>query len=349
MKKHSMSININKKTISFCFLLTFLIISYIIVSYIESKAAFSNEAKLDNMLDKMDIVVGGEAVGIKILATGVLVMDAEKQPNLLVGDIILEVNNTPIDSNSALISEVQKANGNKISLKVDRNGEIKNITVNAEYSETNNMYELGLWVKDSSAGVGTISFYDRKNMLFAALGHGITETNNNIILPINSGAIVKTRITEINKGEKKNPGDIKGILYTNVLGQIISNTAHGIYGSLEENILEKKDSISVAKKIDVVEGPAKIYCTLGDNKVNEYNVNIERVLYNSSGNKNMVIKIIDKELLEKTGGIIQGMSGSPIVQNGKLIGAVTHVFYNDPTQGYGVFAETMIKDIQNIK
>jgi len=349
MKIHSISIKENKKTIIFSLLLAFLVISYIVVSYIESKAAISNEAKFDNMLDDMEICIGGEAVGIKILATGVLVMESEKNADISVGDIILEVNSTPIDSNTALISEVQKANGNNVSLKINRNGEIQKITVKPEYSEVTKMYELGLWVKDSSAGVGTISFYDRKNNLFAALGHGITETNNNVIIPINSGAIVKTKITEVNRGEKKNPGDIKGILYTNVLGQIITNTPYGIYGTLEENMDKTKDTIRVANKLDVVEGPAKIYCTLENNKVEEYDVNIERVLYNSSGNKNMVVKITDEKLIQKTGGIIQGMSGSPIVQNGKLIGAVTHVFYNDPTQGYGVFAETMINDMVNIE
>lgn len=127
-------------------------------------------------------------------------------------------------------------------------------------------------------------------------------------------------------------GDIKGVLYTDVLGQIIKNTAYGIYGSLEENMYKEKNTIEVASKLEIVEGPAKIYCTLDDNKVNEYDVNIERVLYNSTGNKNMVIKITDEVLLEKTGGIVQGMSGSPIVQNGKLVGAITHVFYNEPTE-----------------
>lgn len=348
MKLHSISIKNKKKAVIFTLLLSFLIISYIVVSYIESKAAFSNEAKLDSILKEMDICLGGEAVGIKILATGVLVMESENHKDIMVGDIILEINNTPIDSNNALISEIQKANGDAVNLKIKRNGEIKNILVKPEYSSASKLYELGLWVKDSSAGVGTISFYDRKGNLFAALGHGITETRNNIIIPINSGAIVRTKITEINRGETKNPGDIKGILYTNVLGQIIKNTTNGIYGILESDIHKNKSSIDIATKSDITEGPAKIYCTLSDNIVEEFSVNIERVLYNSSGNKNMVIKITDETLLEKTGGIIQGMSGSPIVQNGKLIGAVTHVFYNDPTQGYGVFIENMINDIMNI-
>ncbi len=338
----------SKKTIAFISLLIFLIISYILVGYIESKAAFSNENKLAKTLDNMEICIGGEAVGIKILATGVLVMSADEQPKLSVGDIILEINKVAIDSNAELVSEVQKSNGQNINLKIDRNGEIKNISVTANYSNLSNMYELGIWVKDSSAGVGTVSFYDKNNMCFACLGHGITETTNNIIIPINSGGIVKTRITEIKKGESKNPGDIKGILYTNVLGQIIKNTAYGIYGILEEDMCTIKEEIKVASKLDIKEGKAKIYCTLENNKVEEFEINIERILYNSSGNKNMVIKITDEKLLEKTGGIVQGMSGSPIVQDNKLVGAITHVFYNDPTQGYAVFAENMINDMASI-
>lgn len=349
MKIQSFSIHKNKKTIAFVFLLGFLILSYIIVSYIESKAAFADEATIDNVLKNAEICLGGEAVGIKILSTGVLVMESEENKNIHIGDIILEINDVPIDSNSALISEIQKSNGQDIELKIQRDDELKNILVTPNYSETTKMYELGLWVKDSSAGVGTISFYDKKSNKFAALGHGITETNNNIIIPIHSGAIVKTKITEITKGEKKSPGDIKGILYTNVLGQLITNTHCGIYGILEENIHQNKEEIEVAKKLDIHEGKAKIYCTLEDNKIEEFEINIERVLYNSSGNKNMVIKITDDKLLEKTGGIVQGMSGSPIVQNNKLVGAITHVFYNDPTQGYAVFAETMVNDMLNAK
>ena len=349
MNIHFITIKNSKKILSFIFLLIFLIIAYIIIGLMETKSAFSSESKLNSKLKDMEICIGGEAVGIKILATGVLVMGVENQPDLSIGDIILEVNDTPIDSNKALVEQVQKLNGKDISLKINRDGEIKKVVVGAEYSNITKMYELGIWVKDSSAGVGTISFYDRKNMRFASLGHGITETANNVIIPINSGAIVKTKITEITKGERKKPGDIKGVLYTNVLGQIITNTKFGVYGSLESNLCENKEKIEVAGKLDVHEGIAKIYCTLEEGKTEEFEINIERVLYNSSGNKNMVIKITDKNLLERTGGIVQGMSGSPVVQNGKLVGAITHVFYNDPTQGYAVFAETMVNDMANIK
>lgn len=206
MKIQTLDISNKKKAITFVFLLLFLIFSYILVSYIEAKAAFSSETKLGDSLKNMEICLGGEAVGIKILATGVLVVGIDNTSPLLIGDIILEINGVAIDSNDALISEVQKAeNKESISLKVNRDNQLITVNVKATYSESSNTYELGLWVKDSSAGVGTISFYDRKNNTFASLGHGITETTNNIIIPISSGGIVKTKITEVTKGARKAP------------------------------------------------------------------------------------------------------------------------------------------------
>ena len=180
-------------------------------------------------------------------------------------------------------------------------------------------------------------------------GHGITETEDNIIVPIKSGAIVKSEVKEINKGYSNNPGDIRGILYKEVEGEILKNTANGIYGKVEENsLLEGKETIEVLAKKEIKEGKALVYCALDDDKVNSYEIMIEKVIYESKGNRSMVIHIIDKKLLEKTGGIIQGMSGSPIVQNGKLVGAITHVFVNDATRGYAVFIENMIEDIKGI-
>ena len=158
MNIHSNSIKNNKRAIVFILLLAILISLYILVSYIDSKKVFSSEIKLDNLLDDMEICIGGEAVGIKILATGVLVMESEINKDIFTGDIILEVNEIPIDSNKSLISEIQKANGNKVILKIQRNNEIKEVAVIPIFSKNTNMYELGLWVKDSSAGVGTVSF-----------------------------------------------------------------------------------------------------------------------------------------------------------------------------------------------
>lgn len=339
-----------KKIISLSFLLLFLISAYILISYMESKSVFSTESEIEKTIEKMKIYVGGEAAGIKLLATGVLVVENEQNNGVLVGDIILEIEGNSIDTYVALQKHLQEYQDKEITLKIDRNGDIIYKKIKAIYSEANDMYELGLWVKDSSAGVGTISFYDKKAGRFAALGHGITETSDNVVLPIKSGGLVRTKITDVRKGESNSPGDMRGTLYKEVIGQIRKNTINGIYGDIENNtFFEGKEEVEVCKKLDVKEGKAKIYCTLLDNKVEEYEIKIEKVLYGSKNNKNMIIQITDEKLLDQTGGIIQGMSGSPIVQNGKLVGAITHVFLNDPKEGYGVFAENMIKDMDDMK
>lgn len=191
-----------------------------------------------------------------------------------------------------------------------------------------------------------VTFYELMTNSFAALGHGITETRNNVILPIKSGAIVKSRITNINKAKPKEPGDLRATIYKDIYGQIRKNSANGIYGTLENNSLteSKKELIEAASKEEIKVGKAHIYCTL-DEQIEKFEIEITNVLYDTLGNKNMIISVTDETLIEKTGGIVQGMSGSPIVQNGKLVGAVTHVFLNNPKKGYAVFIEKMIEDM----
>ena len=335
-----------KKIITLALLLAFLSIFYVVISYMESKEVFSTGSKLEKTIENMEIYLGGEAAGIKLLSTGVLVIENEQNNGIEVGDVILEIGGNVIETNTELQNYVQEYKDSEISLKIDRNGDTIIQKIKSVYSQGNKKYELGLWVKDSSAGVGTISFYDKISGRFAALGHGITETSDNVVFPISTGGLVKTSITNIKRGENNFPGDMRGTLYKEVIGQIRKNTINGIYGNIEiKTYYEGKEAIQVTPKIDIKEGKAIIYCTLLDNKVHEYEIEVTKVLYGSKGNKNMMIRITDEELLKQTGGIIQGMSGSPIVQNGKLIGVVTHVFLNDPTQGYGVFIENMIEDM----
>ncbi len=268
---------------------------------------------------------------------------------LKIGDVILEANSTRIETNSELIEVAQTSEGKSIDLKVDRQGENINTTITPIKDESNGEYKLSLWVKDSSAGVGTITFYDKVTGKFAALGHGVTETKENYILPITAGGITKTNIYSIKKGVSKNPGELKGVVSNELVGEIVGNTDKGIYGTFsDKSYFSEKKEIEILPKTKVKEGKASILCTLDDNSVKEYSINIEKVLLTSTGNKNMIIKITDEKLINKTGGIVQGMSGSPIIQNGKLVGAVTHVFLNDPTKGYGVFIENMIDDMSNI-
>ena len=328
--------NNSKKGKILLVLLFFLISSYLVIQYFESNQVIANKVEFDKEKENLKIILGGEACGIKLLSEGVLVVEVDnKDLKLNVGDVILKIDDTNVDSNNEIIEYInKKENSNKeITLTVNKNGSIKKIKGTPKYNNDTGLYELGLWVKDSSAGVGMITFYEDSSKSFAALGHGITETSKNVVLPISTGAIVKSKIVKINKGVPEAPGDIRSTIYKDVLGQIRKNTLNGIYGILETDdlIKGKNEYISVAYKNEIKTGKAHIYCTLDNEGPKKYEIEIKNVFYDSTTNKNMIIKITDKNLLEKTGGIIQGMSGSPIVQNGKLIGAVTHVFLNDPT------------------
>lgn len=293
-------------------------------------------------------ILGGEAVGIKLLASGVLVMGNDRtDTDLKVGDVILEVNGCKIETNAEL--EEYASLGQKLSLTVEREGKTINIEIEPRLGQTTGEYKLGLWVKDSSAGVGTVTFYEKDTLKFAALGHAITETSNQNILPITTGGITKTEIYMIKKGIAKIPGELKGTLTNDTLGQIYTNSQNGIFGYIEDkDKFQNQEVIEISTKEEIETKEAYIYVTLDDNIKKKYKIEIEKVYLNSTDNKNIAIRIVDDELISKTGGIVQGMSGAPIVQNGKLIGCITHVLLDDPLRGYGAFIENMIKDMENI-
>ena len=267
--------------------------------------------------------------------------------NIKIGDIILSVNENKISTGNDLNKYIKESNGNEITLEIKRNGETLYLNVLPKYDEISESYKLGLFVKDSSAGVGTVTFYEKNNNYFAALGHAVTETAENYILPITSGAITSTHIYSIKKGAASSPGEIKGTVSNDIIGEIHGNTDKGIYGVYENSDIDYKE-IKIASCLDIKEGKASILVTLEDNKLEEFEIEIEKVLLTSTGNKNMIIRITDENLIEKTGGIIQGMSGCPILQDEKLVGAITHVFLNDATRGYGVFIENMIFDMLSV-
>lgn len=336
-----------KKVILSIVCIVVLVLAYITINFKELNSIYAMEKKVINQTANMEFALGGEAAGIKLLATGVLVMGIDREDcPLQIGDIILEVNNNKIETNLELLQYAKKSEGKDLLLKVNRQESEIEISIKPELDEISNEYKLGLWVKDSSAGVGTITFYEKNTGKFASLGHGVTETNENYILPITTGAITKTKIYSITKGQVKLPGELKGSITSDIIGDIGLNTEKGIYGYIYDvESIETKETIEVLPKTKIKEKEAYIYCTLDNNEKKAYKIEIQKVILNSTGNKNMIIKIVDEELLEKTGGIVQGMSGSPIVQDGKLVGAVTHVFLNDPTKGYGVFIENMIDDM----
>lgn len=304
------------------------------------------------------VVLGGELFGVKLYTDGVIVVDTDvvetengkenpaEKAGLKVGDIIKTVNNKNISTTKELANEIQKSNGNVMKFSIVRNN--KNITIEFKtYKEkSSGKYKAGLWVRDSTAGLGTVTFYDSSENSFAGLGHGIYDVDTNEIMPMNSGEVYSAYVKGIYKSSAGSVGELCGVITGKATGKLCSNNDMGIYGYTKT---KKTEMVPVAVKQEVTTGAAKIYCTLDDGGVKEYDIEIKKIFSNSdSVNKDMIISVTDEELLQKTGGIVQGMSGSPIIQNGKLVGAVTHVFVNDPTKGYGIFAEKMIDTAENM-
>ena len=268
------------------------------------------------------------------------------------GDTIVKANNVQINTTDDLINTVNNSNGKEIKLEYISDEETKECSI-LPVKQENNEYKLGLWVRDSAAGVGTVTFYDPETKTFGALGHGISDIDTGELIDIASGEFVTTRILNIEKGENGTPGKIQGSIEKQEnIGTINKNTKFGIYGTvnnLNSLNLDNSKEVEVATRDEIKKGKATILCSLDNNKPKEYEIEIEEIYKdNNYDNKSMEIKVTDKELLEKTGGIIQGMSGSPIIQNGKFIGAVTHVLVNNPEEGYGVFADIMIKQSKEV-
>jgi len=308
------------------------------------------------------VVPTGNLIGLKLYTNGVLIIgitEIKDQDGIIrkpyenldikEGDTIIEINNQEIDSSKTLQNIINNSKGKSLEIKYVRNEEIKTSQITpAKISE--NEYRLGLWVRDSASGVGTMTFYDPKTQKFAALGHGISDSDTDRLLNIEKGEMVNSRIINITKGRKGFPGEIKGsISKEKSIGHVNQNTNFGIFGKLETTpqTLEKySQGIEIALRDEIQLGKATILTTIENNKIEEFEIEITELYEeNNINNKSMKITITDEMLLEKTGGIICGMSGSPIIQNNKVIGALTNVLVSDPTTGYGVFADTMIKEM----
>ncbi len=305
------------------------------------------------------VTLGGELFGVKLYTDGVLVVDTDtvdtengvlspaSEAGLKIGDLIKSVNNEKISSTKELIQKIQASKGNKMSFSVLRNNKVLNIEFCTFKEKYSGKYKAGLWVRDSSAGLGTVTFYDNENGTFGGLGHGIYDIDTNELMPINRGEVYSAYVNGIYKSSSGNVGELCGVITGEALGDLYINNDLGVYGFIKS---KKSNSVPVAVRQEVKEGKASIFCTLDDDGVKEYEIEIKKIFTNSdSVNKNMVIEVTDKALLEKTGGIVQGMSGSPVIQNGKLVGAVTHVFVDNPTKGYGIFAENMLETARSLE
>ena len=311
-----------------------------------------------------ELVVGGQAIGVKLHTKGALIVGISEvttpdgsivnpalQAGLQTGDIIEKVNNEVVENATHLSKLINKySSSGTIKLTIIRRGNTLNVDIKPQKDKSDGIYKLGTWVRDSTAGVGTLTFYDPETMKYASLGHAITDIDTKTNLCVGNGEIVISKIIDIKKGDRGTPGELKGSFSDQdvAIGSINKNTDFGIYGKLNKKLKNPiySEPLEVGRMDNVKLGKATILCTIDSGGVKEYECEIVKVnLQDEPSPKGMVVKITDSRLLNKTGGIVQGMSGSPIIQNGKIIGAVTHVFINDPTQGYGIFVEWMLEQL----
>ena len=298
------------------------------------------------------IIPGGETIGIEVNSKGVLVVgfyevDSKyigKDAGFLIGDTITEINNTKVNNIDEMVKAVNEEadSNNQLDVTIIRNGKSSNLTLDM-ICDSDAVCKTGLYVKDEITGIGTLTYIDPKTTIFGALGHEITERTTGERFEIKDGKIFKATVTDNTKSENGSPGEKNATYDESVTyGKINSNEEAGIFGKYTSELLET-EALEVGTKDDVKKGKAVIRTVINGNEVKEYNINILNI-NKDSDIKNILFEIKDDELLNETGGVIQGMSGSPIIQNNKIIGAVTHVIVSDAKKGYGIFITTMLEE-----
>lgn len=305
------------------------------------------------------VVPGGDVFGIKLYTKGIIVVDIDSvttkngsadpavSAGLKCGDIITHIGGIEALSSQQLTDAVEQSEGKKLNLTVERNGEAFELSLKPELS-VNGSYKAGIWVRDSSAGIGTVTFYDDNAGMFAGLGHGVCDVDTGKIMPLNNGEAVRARVNGFYKSSAGNPGELCGVFTDSAIGTLRVNHDMGVYGELIQP--SGKKTIPVALENEVRLGEAQMITTVDESGPQYYDIEIVKIYPSSDlSARNMIIKVTDPELLKKTGGIVQGMSGSPIIQNSMLVGAVTHVFISDPSQGYAVFSQRMIETMDSVR
>ena len=288
------------------------------------------------------LIPGGCTVGIKLHTRGLVITQlaegsAAKEAGLKKGDIIVEVDGEEVHTTQAL---KERMADDEVVVTVLRNGR------EAEFCVMPKTGQLGAYVRDSIAGIGTLTYYDPMTGAFGALGHGVNDAATACLIPVEDGAVLHSSVVEVAKGKSGTPGELKGKFdLSKILGSVQQNSVHGIFGTLTTPISAKP--LPVAAEDEVRLGKATILANVSGNAVKSYTVEVLKIYPNAQETgRNLLLKVTDRELLEATGGIVQGMSGSPIIQDGKIVGAVTHVLVNDPTRGYGIFIENMLNTAQ---
>ena len=313
----------------------------------------------------IELYAGGNSVGVRGSTDGVLavgysdlttgegeVESPAQNGGIQIGDRLISVNGNKIKNSKDLSKKINESKSENVEILIERNGE--EITKNINLSKNaDGDYKIGLWVRDSTAGVGTLTFYDKESGKYGAIGHPITDSETEKILSIKNGDLLNSSIISIKKGVKGNPGELRGIFSSDKkpIGNVTGNTQCGIFGSMNTENLKNinNKTYKVGWRDEIQPGPAQIITTIDEEGPKLYDIEIVKLAKQDSiSTKSMVIKITDERLLEKTGGVVQGMSGSPIIQNDKIIGAVTHVLVNKPEVGYGIYIEWMLKDAKII-
>lgn len=332
---------------------------------------FSNETKLlelpmkdltISVLPEKTLIPGGHSVGIKMDVSGVLIVGLEEistdqgkvnpglNAGLQIGDSVLSIEGTAVNNANDVKRILNQGElGRSVNLRIQRKGEVNNVTVNPVKSKEDGSWKLGVWVKEKTAGLGTVTYYDPESNIIGALGHGITDNTTGQILKVAEGQMMFSRVESVLQGKSGKPGEIRGIFYEadQPMGALVHNSTFGIFGKAETKVTNPmySEPLKVGYQSEIQLGPAQILTTIDGNTIEAFDIEIEKIHRQSKPDtKGMVIRVTDKRLLDKSGGIVQGMSGSPILQGGKIIGAVTHVLVNDPERGYGIFIEWMLKE-----
>ncbi len=301
-----------------------------------------------------EVIPGGMAFGVKFFTEGAVVLGTTgvetgsgmvtpaKDAGLRAGDVILRAGGSEFETANELISIISGCSGKPIVIAYMRNGNEETVTVTPARDIENGCYRIGVLVRDSTAGIGTVTFIDPQTRDFGGLGHGIYDSETGTLLPLGRGAVVDVDIIDVEKSEKNHPGSLRGEFGRVAVGELWDNCDEGVFGRFSEIPDTSCEPMQIATQEEIKEESAIIRTTLSGNRIEEYEIEIERIYKNSGSTKNFLVRVTDERLIEKTGGIVQGMSGSPIIQNGKLVGAVTHVLIDDPTRGYGISIENML-------
>lgn len=329
------------------------ILAFFIISVMSVTQVFAIPSK---------VIPIGRTAGIAVMYDGVLVasisnVDTEhgfispaENAGISQGDIIKEIDGQKVLSNENIVEIVTKSNGKQLEVVFERNSQILTTTITPLKDKIDNLYKIGIWVRDSMAGIGTITYIDPETNIYGGLGHSISETSKGKATEISKGTLISSSVSDVIKGEVGKAGELNATYNASTnLGSIEINSHQGIFGvTTKENYFINSQAVDVAQFFDVTTGTAQVLTNVSGENVCAYEIEITAICDNQNDDINFTVKIIDQELLEITGGIVQGMSGSPIMQNGKIVGALTHVLVNDPTVGYAIYIGNMLKTAENL-